>query len=147
MGIYRYPKSGALGFIELNTNLAFIATQVGDPFAAAVLFHEAGGHSLDRNILTEGVIEAEILAFQVEYWWLKTIDPSGERLALLRSILTERLRRKPSRLVSLALNFATSLDVLVGTEGDKEKIRKYVFELGYREGHEHDREPLSPSSA
>ena len=149
MGVYRYLKNGGLGSVEINEALALIATVVGDAFVFSTVVHEAVGHAMDPNLSSEGVIAGEVYAFKMQYLWLKAIDPSGTRLALLRGKLMQMQKNHPSKLVKMALDYTASLDVLVGTGGDKGKIRQYVIDLDYQEGQEHDgkRGGTSPVSA
>lgn len=138
MGIFRYLR-GKLneGRVLINPWLVEIGQLVGHNFAAATLFHEAA-HADDSSLETGGVIEGEVVAFTAQYKWLKFIDPTGERLALLRVALAEQMKLKPNRLTKKAIDYAATLDVLVGTGGDPLKIRQFAYELGYREGeHRH----------
>lgn len=134
MGVFRFTRGkGAEGTIGLNTALAQMGRLIGHAFAAATLFHEAG-HAADAAIESSGVIDGEIPAFQLEYEWLRFVDPTGEKLALLRVALAEQHAAYPSRVTRMALDYARTLDVLRGTGGKPEKIKALVDQLGYVEG-------------
>jgi hypothetical protein len=149
MGVFSYA-SGKIdqGIIALNDSLPYIGALVGPLFAYATAVHErqhASNHELERH----GVVDGEVPAFQAQYAWLKFVDPTGEKLGLLRVALESQMRRQPNKLTQMALAYAKTLDVLVGTGGDERKIREFAHELGYRDdGHNHGRVSKSdPPSA
>jgi hypothetical protein len=145
MGVFRFNRGrGHEGTIGLNPLLAAIGKYIGHAFAATTLFHEAG-HAADAAIDETGVIEGEIPAFQLQYAWIKFVDPTGEKLGLMRVALAEQHAAYPSALTKLALDYARTLDVLRGTGGDTEKIRAFIKQLGYEEGHGKD--PVPPPQA
>lgn len=150
MGVYRFiPHKSELGTVRLNNFLSLIAVKVGYAFAFATLIHESA-HALDhiRGALSdEGVVAGEVFAFRVQYLWLRTMDPYGERLAYLRTNLMKEMQDDPNALTEMALNYANHLDDVVGTGGDKEKIKALVQKLGYDDGHDHGRGQASPTSA
>jgi hypothetical protein len=147
MGAYEWIKT-ALGDIKLNTSLNFIAGQIGDVLAFATLAHEAG-HARDHQegkLDGKNVIDGEISAFRTQYQWLKLVDPHGERVAWLRAVMMQRQREAPSRLNETTLAYLLHLAKLHDTEGDTEKLRSFVHEMGYEDDHGHDR-GAHPASA
>lgn len=134
MGVFRFNHGHASeGRIDVNPWLSGIVTKVGRAFGAATLFHEAG-HAGDGAIDSEGVIDGEITAFQIQYKWLCLVDPTGHKLAVLRNALAAQMRASPGKLTKMAIDYAASLDVLRGTGGDPAKIKAFAAQLGYREG-------------
>ena len=146
MGVFRFLNGKAAeGRIALNTQLAEIGRLVGHAFAAATLFHEAG-HAGDAAIDGKGVIDGEIPAFVMQYRWLCFVDPTGEKLGLLRVALMEEQKLHPTRLGETAVAYAATLDVLRSTEGDPDKIRAFAGQLGYKEGQGRTNQPLPTGS-
>jgi hypothetical protein len=142
MGVFRFLKGKVdQGTIALNTQLAEIGRLVGHAFAAATLFHEAG-HAGDDAIDQKGVIDGEILAFVMQYRWLCFVDPTGEKLGLLRVALIDEQRLNPSKLNKMAVDYAATLDVLRSTGGEPDKIRAFAGQLGYKEGDGRTSQPL-----
>lgn len=129
MGIYEYIVHKAeSGLIRLNQMLAWIATEIGDEFAAATLVHE-GRHRLDhangRLSLTQK-IAVEIAAFKAEFLYLVTTDPKGERLAYRRSALNYDQHFEPTSRRAAAIAYADHLAELRATGGDEEAIKRIV---------------------
>jgi len=134
MGVYNYTKPNvAAGTVKLNDWLKLMGYVVPVDFLTATLIHEAGHHH-DGNLATESTLDGEVAAFLPEYEWLAFVDPTGERLGLLRERLKAQMERHPNPITRQALKYAATLDRLVGTGGDKQKIRQYAYEIGYRDG-------------
>lgn len=134
MGVYKFAKDRVQdGFIELNSWLRQLAQIMPLEFLEATLVHEKA-HQGNAALATEGVIDGEIVSFSLQYEWLAFVDPTGEKLGMLRLLLEEQMRAAPNALTRKALEYAAALDVLRGTGGERRKIREYVEALGYREG-------------
>ena len=151
MGLYRFLKDRVHdGTVALNYWLRDMGLIMPIEFLEAVAVHEAA-HRDNGALAAEGVIDGEVVSFERQYQWLNFVDPTGEKLALLRLALQTQMKRMPNPLTQKALEFAATLDVLVGTGGDRQKIRQFAYELGYRDG-EHrrlhgDDQPSGPPSA
>ena len=144
MGTFRYSLDSLQdGVIRLNARLALLATRIGQAFAYSTVVHE-GKHARDRRdgkLTPQEEIEGEVRAFKAQYQWLTIMDPRGERLAVLHSTLTLRLKRRPEdKLTAAALEYLTHLCEVRGTEGKDDALRELVKRLGYRDrdGHGHD---------
>lgn len=147
MGAYAWIKT-ALGDIQLNKALAFIAGQIGDALAFATIAHEAG-HARDHQqgkLDGKNVIEGEVSAFRTQYQWLKLVDPHGERVAWLRAVMMHRQKESPSALNETTLAYLVHLAKLHDTQGEEAKLRAFVHEMGYEDDHGHDRDE-HPASA
>lgn len=139
MGVYAYVKT-QLGTIRLNNVLSLIAAKIGDALAFATLAHEAG-HARDHQngrLDSKLVIEGEILAFKTQYLWLKIADPYGERVAFLRAKMMNEQTARPSQLTDTTLAYLSHLAKLQDTGGDEKKLKDFVDEMGYKDGHHHD---------
>lgn len=85
LGAYEYSRDSAIG-IYFNKAFKTIQRTLGDAFAAATAVHEAA-HARDHakgELNPVEVRKGEELAFKTEYLWLRTMDPSGQRLAWAR---------------------------------------------------------------
>jgi hypothetical protein len=85
LGVYVYTKSAPVG-IYFNKVFYKLQAALGDAFAAATAIHESA-HSRDHDqgkLNPKEVIKGEKLAYETEYWWMKTIDPKGQKLAWAR---------------------------------------------------------------
>jgi hypothetical protein len=138
MGAFHYVQTAWDGFVELNKNLALIATRIGEAFTYATLIHE-GGHALARaqgRLSPERVIDGELEAYRIQYRWITLIDPSAERMIVLHSTLRLRLKHHPEdRITALAITYLEHLLELYDTGGEELKLSAMIKRLGYREGH------------
>jgi hypothetical protein len=141
VGLYLYEKGKVHdGDILLSFFLRDMGYLVDLDFLASTLFHEIG-HQMDKDLDPKRVIENEVNAFLLEFQWLRAVDPTGYRLAELRRKL-QILKQSPNKrgaaeLIQRALAYTASLDVLVGTGGDRHKLEKYAEKL-YPAGSQHE---------
>ncbi|MBI4376813.1 MAG: hypothetical protein HY549_10245 [Elusimicrobia bacterium] len=148
-GLYEYerskPESGRIWF---SAYTPLIAQVIGPLYAQwATECHESA-HALTHEkgeLSPEKVVEGELVAFQAQFQCLNFVDPGGWRLAKLRAILMKEMRYRATQLKSLALKYVTALDLLMGTRGEEDRIREYIKNMGYQEGHE--RRPPGPVSS
>lgn len=85
LGVYVYKKNAPIG-IYFNKVFYKLQALLGDSFAAATAIHEAA-HARDHDqgkLNPKEVIKGEKLAYETEYWWMKAIDPKGQKLAWAR---------------------------------------------------------------
>lgn len=140
MGRYEYLRHNAeLGAVKLNKALGKIAAKVGELIAFATVAHEAG-HARDHQqgkLSPDAVIKGEILAFKTQYHWLKVVDPHGEKVAWLRTVVADQEKSSPSGMGKTTLAYLEHLAKLHDTNGEESKIEGLVKELGYEE-HDHD---------
>lgn len=155
MGVFNYAKDALEGgVVSLNQRLALIATRIGEAFSYATVIHE-GAHARARaagRLDPKKVIDGELEAYRVQYWWLKAVDPKGERLAVLQGTLTFRLREHPQDRVSrMSLDYLEHLIELYNTDGEDARLKDMIERLGYEDGHgDHDggvREGAAPIRA
>lgn len=148
MGVYVYRKGEGpgRGRAWLNALLAAMAPFVEDDFLASVAGHELAGHGDDPGLDSDHTVAAEVHAHRKQWAWLKHIDPRGDRIVMTVNAIMRAFERQPSELARHALNFAMTLNALYGTGGEPEKLRRFVEQIGYQDGHEH-RAEASPDSA
>ncbi len=161
MGIFQYMRDRLDGgFVKLNERMKILGILVGDAFTYATVAHE-GQHARDRaaGLLTpEDEVAGEVRAFRTQYYWIKTMDPSGERMLTLHAGLKIWLGRETDPAIKMALNEAVvyleHLSDVVSTNGKEDELKKLVDQLGYKDGkhdhtdgHDHGRGAASPTSA
>lgn len=146
MGLYAYKKDHEHdGIIKLNKDLKTMGYNMPIYFIMATLVHEAC-HQGDRNLPTEDTLDGEAVAFSCQYKWLKQVDPDGEKLGQLRLALEKEQHQAPGNpILGQELKYAATLDVLVGTGGDKNRIKQFAYDLGYRDGGGLDAPPTKSS--
>lgn len=137
LGLY-YKVCGAhsgkkAGMIALNPTLAVIATEVGRPIVACVLFHEAG-HASDPNICRESVSDVESFAFHREYDCIKAVYPTGEEIATTKKILDNAEKYRPSPLIKKSVDFMSNMYQIYRTGGKDRRIRALVRKLYKSDG-------------
>jgi hypothetical protein len=135
-GVFEWDRNSSdAGHISVNSDVRRLAAIVGYPMAFAVVVHESA-HALahGRNMLFPNhVIDGEVFAFKAQYQYLKLIDPTEERIPAMREALRQAMEKSPSPALDDAYHYMTSLDVLLGTEGNEGRIADYVRWLGYEE--------------
>jgi hypothetical protein len=137
MGEFSYSKDRTDdGVIKVNARLALLATRIGEAFSYATLIHEAA-HAKARaegRLKPETTIDNEVEAYRVQYQWLKVIDPRSERMIVLRSELTIRLRLHPEDKMSrLSRSYIEHLLLLEDTHGEEPALKEFVKKLGYKD--------------
>jgi len=160
MGIFKYMTDRFDGgIVKLNERMKTLGILVGDAFTYATVAHESQ-HARDRaagRLSPEEEVAGEISAFRVQYHWIKTMDPRGERMLTLHSGLKLWRDRETDDQIKIALNEAVvyleHLSDVVSTNGKEEELKKLVLKLGYKDGkhshggdeHEHERSRVSAS--
>lgn len=139
MGVFRYAKDKLEGgIIEVNQRMMLIATRLGEAFSYATLIHEAA-HARARaagRLDPKKVVDGELEAYRVQYWWLKAVDPKGERLAVLQGTLTFWLKKHPEDKISrMSLHYVDHLAELYNTDGEEPRLKDLIKRLGYEDGH------------
>lgn len=132
LGAYFYTEDSALG-ISLNEGMRQVQSSLGDEFASATTVHEiahARDHQQGRLNPVE-VRKGERLAFQTEYWWLKMIDPAGEKIAWARAMLGKFAEGGP-KIPRFAVEYLEHL-ARIRFYGDKGDFDGLVRELGYQD--------------
>ena len=131
-GAYVYSEQSAIGII-LNKAMLDIQRFVGDEFAAATAVHESA-HARDDaegNLNPIQVKKGEKAAFETEYWWLKIMDPTGEKLCWARSTVGRFASGKlkgPDYVGDYLEHLASVRDY-----GDKGDFDGLVDSLGYKD--------------
>ncbi|HAH07343.1 MAG TPA: hypothetical protein DCM05_12620 [Elusimicrobia bacterium] len=132
IGAYVYTKDSAIKII-FNKGMRLLQRFLGDDFAAATAVHEAG-HTRDHfagELNPVQVRKGEKLAFQSEYWWLKIIDPTGEKLSFARASIGKFATGKmkaPESVCEYLEHLASIRDY-----GDKGDFDGLVDSLGYKD--------------
>ena len=131
-GAYVYNERSAIGIIFNKSALA-VQRLVGDEFAAATAVHESA-HARDDaegKLSPIEVKKGEKTAFETEYWWLKLIDPSGEKLSWARATIGKFASGKlkgPEYVADYLEHLASVRDY-----GDKGDFDGLVDSLGYKD--------------
>jgi len=138
MGAFRYAKASLEGgIVELNQRMALIASRIGEAFAYATLVHEST-HAKAREagrLNPKDVIDGELEAYRVQYYWVKALDPKAERLVVLHSTMSLWLKRHPTdQITRQSIAYVEHLLELYDTEGKDEKIKDMIKRLGYHDG-------------
>lgn len=123
-------KSAMIG---LHPHLSVIATEVGRPLAACVLFHEAG-HASDPNICQGSVEDVESFAFKREYDCIRAVYPTGEQIATTYKMLDNAAQGNPSPVIKESVNFMSNIYQIYRTGGNDQKIRELVRKLYNADG-------------
>lgn len=130
LGVYMYTKSAPIG-IYYNRFMRVLQAYLGDQFAAATAVHEAA-HSRDHaqgRLSPRRVKDGEKLAYQTEYWWLKTMDPKGHKLAWARvTFCGEGGASAPKEVCSALEHYAR-----IQHYGDRGDYDGLVVALGYQD--------------
>lgn len=132
LGAYFYTEDAALG-ISLNEGMRQVQSWLGDEFASATTVHEIA-HARDHHqgqLNPVEVRKGERLAFQTEYWWLKVIDPAGEKIAWARAMLGKFAEGGP-KIPRFAVDYLEHL-ARIRFYGDKGDFDGLVRELGYQD--------------
>lgn len=132
IGAYVYTKDSAIKIIY-NKGMRLLQRFLGDEFAAATAVHESA-HTHDHfegGLNPVEVRKGEKVAFQSEYWWLKIIDPTGEKLSFARATVgkfaTGKLKA-PEAVCEYLEHLAQ-----IREHGDKGDIEGLVDSLGYQD--------------
>ena len=131
-GAYVYTERSAVGII-FNKAMLDIQRFVGDEFAAATAVHESA-HARDDaegHLNPIQVKKGEKVAFETEYWWLKMMDPTGEKLCWARSTVGKFASGKlkgPDYVGDYLEHLASVRDY-----GDKGDFDGLVDSLGYKD--------------
>ena len=148
--VYRVQDKLDAGLVEINARMALMATRIGEAFSYATLAHEAA-HAEARSegrLTPENVIDGEIEAYRVQYRWLKVIDPSAERMIVMRSTLKLYLARHPEDQATRAsIAYLEHLLQLWDTSGEEGKLRELVKRLGYEDGDKDRAGGVNPAAA
>ncbi|MBI5243223.1 MAG: hypothetical protein HY922_05975 [Elusimicrobia bacterium] len=132
IGAYEYTEDSAVAILY-NKAMRIIQRFLGDEFAASTAVHESA-HTRDHyqgKLNPIEVKKGEKLAFETEYWWLKIVDPSGEKLCWARATLGKfgagRLKA-PDYVGDYLEHLASIRDY-----GDKGDLASLVDKLGYQD--------------
>lgn len=150
MGEFRYAKDKLTGgVVELNQRMALIASRIGEAFAYSTLVHEST-HAKAREagrLNPQAVIDGELEAYRVQYYWIKALDPKAERMIVLHSTMNLWLKRHPTDQVTRqAVTYIEHLLELYDTEGKDEKIKDMIKRLGYHDGDDGHDGGVAPGS-
>lgn len=132
LGAYVYKKEGPVG-IYFNKVFRTLQQHLGDGFTAATLFHETG-HAHDDacgHLNPKEVKKGEEVAFKTEYLWLRTLDPSGQKLAWARHKYCVADTGSPEMVCKYLKHLAMILDY-----GSKDDFAGLVDHLGYQDREE-----------
>jgi hypothetical protein len=151
MGVFHYAKDTLTGgIVEMNNRMALIATRLGEAFSYSTLVHEAT-HAKAREagrLDPKAVIDGEVEAYRAQYYWIKSLDPKAERMAVLHSTLTLWLKHHPEDKVSqMSLTYLEHLITVFDTDGEDSKIKKMIKDLGYHDGDDDHDGGVAPNSA
>lgn len=129
LGVYRrtcgVKSDKKFAVIGLHPHLSMIATEVGRPLAACVLFHEVA-HASDPNICHGSVEAVESYAVKREYDCIKAVYPTGEQIGTTYKMLDNAAQGNPSPVIKESLKFMLNAYRIYQTGGQDSKIQELV---------------------